>query len=162
MKCSKGRGVILSLTTSGTSDRLKIHTKQANSFCRSSKATKGPIYTTYHLVTLHTVLTNSRKQENYFPLEAHQYNITAFAPTTAGGHVLWDCKPSGCEAGGGRTSLPCTNTDPGAITQERSKELGVNRSSVVGARGLFYLPSFPLFSNPHCFFTQLLSVCGSC
>lgn len=43
MKCSKGRGVILSLTTSGTSDGLEIHIKQTNSFCRSGKATKGPI-----------------------------------------------------------------------------------------------------------------------
>lgn len=52
------------------------------------------------------MLANSRKQENYFPLEAHQYNITAFAPATAGGDVLWGCKPSGCEAGGAEPPSP--------------------------------------------------------
>ena len=102
------------------------------------------------------MLTNSRKQQNYFPFKAHQYNSTAFVPAMAGGEALLGCKLCGCEAGGGQSlPAPDANTNPGAITQERSRELGVSRSTVVDGKGLSYLPSLAsptLTALPHnCF-----------
>lgn len=75
----------------------------------------------------------------------------------AGGETLLGCKPNGCEAGGGQSlTAPDANAKPGAVAQERSRELGVSRSTVVDGRGLFYLPSLTAF--PHNCFQCLTAI----
>lgn len=72
------------------------------------------------------------------------------------------CEPRGCKTGGGQSiPAPDANTNPGAVTQERSRELGVSRSTVVGGRSLFYLPSlaFPTpTAFPHNFFQCVTAI----
>lgn len=79
LKCFKVRRVILSHVIRGTSDKPEIHIKQANNFCRSSKATKGAIQTTFQLPSIgcsqiaeNSRIISTRKDVNKTSQPSHQ------------------------------------------------------------------------------------------